>query len=138
MHKTTLREIAKFASGLIMGDFIWGIWLYAGGYLPITFLGIVFGKQTTIGWLVFDVLLFALLVHYAWGTASRPRNAQERKFHFIIGIIFTLVALAHSSRILFNWNLVIGSWTVPFWLNGLGTIVALFLAYASFHLAKKE
>jgi len=31
-----------------------------------------------------------------------------------------------------------GSWNGPFWVNGLGTVVTVFLAYVSFSLIGKE
>ncbi|HVS79555.1 MAG TPA: hypothetical protein VHF05_01120 [Candidatus Paceibacterota bacterium] len=138
MHTRTLRELAKFASGLIMGDILCGLGFYFGGYLPITFLGISFDAQTVVAWLIFDVLLFAFLVHYGWNTKDRSHTSREKKFLAIAGVLFTAVALAHLSRIVFGWNLTLGSWEVPYWLNGLGTIATAFLAYASFHFASRK
>ncbi len=138
MHRTTLREISKFTSGLVMGDFLCGLWFYFGGYLPMTFFGLTFNVQAVVAWLVFDILLLAFLVHYGWRLGDRPRTGQEQKFHLLAGIVFTLVALLHLSRILFGWSFVLGSWAMPYWLNGLGAIVTAFLAYASFSLAKKD
>lgn len=138
MHKKTLREIAKFASGLIMGDFICGLWFYFGGYLPMTFLGITFGAQTVVAWLVFDALLFAFLVHYGWKMEDRPRTSNEKIFHRVVGIVFAVVALLHLSRVILGLNFVVGTWNAPYWLNGLGAIVTAFLSYFSFHLANRK
>jgi hypothetical protein len=137
MHKHTLRELAKFASGLIMGDFIFGLWLYQQG-LPSVFFGIPFSEQAIVGWLVFDVLLFAYLVHYGWRAGERPSSTRERKFLLLGGTVFTLVALLHLSRIFFGWDFVIGSWAAPYWLNGVGAVITAFLAYTSFHFAKRR
>jgi len=138
MHKSTLREIAKFTSGLIFGDFLCGLWFYVAGYLPITFFSITFDEKIVVAWLVFDVLLFIFLVHYAWHTTGRSRTSAERKFHLAAGTLFTIVALLHLSRIVFGVDFVIGSWSAPYWLNALGAVTTTFLAYASFSLAHKE
>ena len=138
MHKTTLRELAKFASGLVAADFLCGLWVYFSGLAPISFLGIEFTSRGVILWMIFDAILFAFLAHYAWRLPDRPRTDSERAFHNFAGTVFAVVALLHLSRILFGWQFVLGSWTVPYWLNGLGTIVTAFLSYFSFHLGKKR
>ncbi|PIR04058.1 MAG: hypothetical protein COV59_02645 [Candidatus Magasanikbacteria bacterium CG11_big_fil_rev_8_21_14_0_20_39_34] len=138
MRKAALHEVAKLASGLVLGDFIFGLWFYFGGHLPMTFWGISFTEQNVIGWLLFDVVLFAILVHYGWRLSMRPTVSHERKFHMVAGVVFALVALLHLSRIIFGWNFVIGSWNAPYWLNGLGTILTAFLAFTSFHFGKKN
>lgn len=136
-REKTLREISKFASGLVAADFICGLWLYFGGYLPLNFLGINFNKPEVVAWMIFDAILLAFLVHYGW-RISRARSDRETIFHLIAGSLFTAVALLHLERILFGWNFNIAHWDVPYWLNGLGAIVTAFLAYASFSLASKD
>lgn len=135
MSKKTLREISKFASGLVAADFLCGLWLYTSKFLPVYFWGVFVTQQFALGWMVFDVLLFAVLVHFGW-RSERPRTNPEKLFHQVAGVIFALVALLHFSRILFGWQLDIGGLTIPYWLNGLGTVIAAFLAYASFRLAE--
>ncbi|HWA31998.1 MAG TPA: hypothetical protein VG694_00895 [Candidatus Paceibacterota bacterium] len=138
MQHKTLREIAKFASGLILGDFLFGLWLYTSGLLPMKFWGMNFTDGTVAGWMLFDALLFIYLVHYGWYTAHRARTSTEKKFHRVAGVVFTLVALLHLSRLLFGWNFVLGSWAVPYWINALGAVITAFLAYAAFSLANRE
>ncbi len=134
MHKKTLKELAKFASGLIAADFLCGLWVYFSVIPPISFLGIVFTKQNIILWMAFDVIIFLFLVHYAWRVGDRERTSKEKIFHNIAGTIFALVAILHLSRLLFGWRFIIGSWLVPYWLNGLGVVITIFLAYLSFHI----
>lgn len=138
MKHTRLHELAKFFSGLIAGDFLYGIWLYTGGFLPLRFWGITFAPHTVMGAVVFDALLFVFLIHYGWFANRRPRTSAEKRFHTLAGIIFTIVAILHLSRILFGWDLVIGAVAFPYWVNALGTIITAFLAYASFNLAARE
>lgn len=138
MKRTTLRELAKFASGLIAGDFLCGLWLYFNGLVPITFWGISFTPTRIILWMIFDVIVFLFLVHYAWRMEEGSRSNGERLFHNVAGTLFTIVALLHLSRIIFGWQFSLGSWAIPYWLNGLAAVITLFLAYASFHFAKRR
>lgn len=138
MKKQTLREVAKFGSGLVFADFLCGLWVSLGGHLPMRFFGIAFNEAGTMAWMVFDIVLFVFLVHFGWHMAERPRTSTEKKFHMAAGIVFALVALLHLSRILFGWDFEIGSWHVPYWVNGLGTVVTAFLAYISFHLSSAK
>ena len=67
------REIAKFLSGLITGDFLVGVWLYQAGDLPMSFLGFRITNAFVPWWLIIDVVLFAILVYYAWFTKPRKK-----------------------------------------------------------------
>jgi len=60
------REIAKFLSGLFLGDFLAGIWLYSAGELPMNFLGVRLDATGAMWWLGLDAALFLGLVYYAW------------------------------------------------------------------------
>ena len=137
MNKSTLRDFAKFGAGLILGDFLVGCWFYFSGHLPLNFMGVNFNEQGIVAWMIFDVLLFAFLVNYGWYTSDSPKTTREKKFHNVAGILFTLVAILHLSRILFGFSFNLGSWNVPYWINGLGTVVTAFLAWVSFNLASK-
>jgi len=135
-HK--LEELSKFASGLVLGDFLCGLWLYMGGYIPVTFWGFEIQTAQLTAWLVTDVLLFLFLLHYGWHFGKKSRSSMEKKFHMFAGLFFGLVALLHLSRIVFDFNFVIGSWHAPYWLNAIATVVTAFLSYVSFSLAKKD
>ena len=137
MPKKNLREIAKFASGLVAADFLCGLWFYLSMPTPITLFGYTFTAQQIIFWMVFDVILFAFLAHFAWTMKNRRRTDGERTFHNVAGTVFALVALLHLSRLLFGWQFTIDGWSVPYWLNGLGTVVTAFLSYLSFHLGSE-
>lgn len=137
MHKK-LQEISKFLIGLITADFFFGLWLYNSHLLPRVFFGIPITAEAAIWGMVFDLILIGFLVHYAWMTSSRERTSNEKVFHNFAGVVFSLVALLHLSRFLFGWNFVLGSWAVPYWINGLGTLVTAFLAYVSFHLGGRS
>ena len=136
MHKQTLRELAKFLAGLIAGDFLGLLWIYMSGGLPVNFLGIQFDQRAASWGMIFDLMIMALLIHYAWYYKDKPRNSSQQ-FHWLIGTIFGLVAILHLSRLIFGWQLTIGTWMAPYWLNALGAVVAGILSYTSFHLGKK-
>jgi len=54
------------------------------------------------------------------------------------GVIFAAVALLHAVRMLMGWPVVIGSWTVPMWLSGIGLIVAGALSYFALSLVRRR
>lgn len=137
MNAKTLRELAKFASGLVAADFLIGLFVLFGGNLPMTFFGMNFDERVTIEWMLFDVVLFAFLVHYGWRTGDVPRSDRERTFHRVAGILLAVVAALHLLRILFGVDLTIGSWEAPYWLSAIGAVVTAFLAYMSFTLARR-
>ncbi len=138
MNKSVIRDLAKFAAGLVLGDFLVGVWFLSRGLIPFTFLGVTWTVQNTLLWLVFDAIIIGFLVTYGWHINTGKRTASERAFLDVAGFIFGIVALAHLSRLVFGWNLQIGSFVLPYWMNALGAVVALFLSYASFHLAHLE
>ncbi|MDE2312073.1 MAG: hypothetical protein KGJ93_03245 [Patescibacteria group bacterium] len=136
MHKNTLRELAKFLSGLVAGDFLAAWWIWAKGLLPTSFMGIMFSQRGVIVGMVFDVILFCFLVHFGWRIKETPKD-EERLFHRVAGTIFAIIAVLHLLRLFFGWQFNLFGWATPYWLSGIGTIVAAFLSYASFQLTKK-
>lgn len=54
----------------------------------------------------------------------------------VAGIVFALVALLHLSRLYFKFSIVVGSSTVPIWVNVVGLIVAAALSFWMFYTAK--
>lgn len=46
----------------------------------------------------------------------------------VAGFIFLMVSLLHASRLIFKFDLVAGHTFIPFWVNGLAALVALWLA----------
>ena len=136
MRKNTLRELCKFLSGLIAGDFLAGWWMLAKGLLPISFLGFTIDPRGAVFWMIIDVILFLFLVHYGWRIKETPSD-EERLFHRLVGTVFAAIAILHLLRIIFGWPLNLFGWPTPFWLSGIGTVAAAFLSYASFRLTKK-
>ena len=54
----------------------------------------------------------------------------------VAGVVFGLVALLHLSRFLLHFDLMIGMTLVPVWVNGVGFVVASFLAFLMFNSNK--
>lgn len=134
-HKNTLRELAKFASGLVAADFLAGLWWYFNTSLPRDILGMHFSDTTIMFWMVFDAIVFLFLIHYGWRIhEGKQHSSPEKMFHRIVGVIFGIVALLHLARLFFGFDFTIGGWNFPYWLNGLGAIVAGILSYLSFKL----
>lgn len=46
----------------------------------------------------------------------------------VAGIIFTIVAIVHLLRLLFNWGMIINGYVIPMWFSVLGLIIATLLA----------
>lgn len=68
------RELAKFLSGLITGDFIVGLWFYAAGESPINFFGMRIPANLVLLWMLIDVVIFILLVRFAWFSKSAKKK----------------------------------------------------------------
>ena len=136
MRKNTLRELSKFLAGLVAGDFLAALWIYSKAMLPIQFLGITLGERGIIFGMVFDVVLFAFLVHFGWHIKDTLKY-EERLFHRTAGVVFLAVAAMHLLRLIFGWQFVLFGLAIPYWLSGAGAVVAAFLSYASFQLTKK-
>ncbi len=62
---------------------------------------------------------------------------DQRKFCIVAAAIFAIVALVHLLRILMNWPIVIGTWSVPMWLSWIGLIVAGGLSVFGFRVAAR-
>ncbi|MDE1970877.1 MAG: hypothetical protein KGI50_04875 [Patescibacteria group bacterium] len=134
-HTRILRELAKFFSGVVVSDILVGLWIGSGGVGAQQFLGISFTPTGIIGGIVFDLLVLVLLVHYAWGV-ELPLSQSKKSFFMLGGFIFLAVALLHLWRLVLAVPVEIGSLTLPFWLSGVGFVVAGFLSYTSFHFAR--
>jgi len=67
------REIAIYLSGLITGDFLVGLWLYAVGDLPMNFLGMRLTPGVAVYWMGLDVVIFFGLIYYAFFQKKKSR-----------------------------------------------------------------
>lgn len=138
MRTKYLREAAKFLAGLVVGDLLTGAWLFGAGLLPRTFLGVWVTAQTAWLWIGFDILLFLILIHYAWHPKIMEPDVSSRTLFFIVGVALAVVALVHFLRLVFGWSVTIGSWSAPMWMSWVAIFAAAFISYMSFHFALRK
>lgn len=62
----------------------------------------------------------------------------EKLYLIISGVIFALVGLLHLLRILLQWPLLVGAWTVPLALSAIAVVVAAVLTFWAFRLSRAE
>lgn len=135
MQHHTLREIAKFASGLVAADFVSVVWLGAAGFFPLTILGVTWTADAVVPIAVFDIAVFILLVHFGWGMKLPLESPNEQNLLYATGVIFAAVAIVHLMRLAFGLNVALGAFDVPMWLSWVGVLVTGYLSYTSFHFA---
>ncbi len=54
---------------------------------------------------------------------------RKNNFNLVAGIIFLLVALLHALRMIYDWQAIIGGWSVPLWASGVAVVIFAGLAY---------
>lgn len=54
----------------------------------------------------------------------------------VAGIVFALVALLHLARLYFQFPIIVDQMMVPYWINGVGLIIATFLSIWMFRATK--
>src|SRR5438105_590689 len=136
MKRQWLHDISKFAAGLVVADFILFWWLSTLNTLPKAFLGLSVSSSMLAPAMVVDIFIILILIHYGWNIGKIPQ-IKERMYLTVAGAIFTVVALAHLSRVLYSGDLSIFGWDVPVFLSWIGVAVSTYLAYASFHFAAR-
>jgi len=47
-------------------------------------------------------------------------------------ILLSLVALAHLVRVIYGWDVTIGTWSAPMWVSYLGVVIPGGLAFLLF------
>jgi hypothetical protein len=133
MKHQYLHEIAKFASGLVLGDLLCGWWLATHNGLPFSFIGVTFTQTMVWPWMIFDIALFIILIHYGWNVGKSPL-LKQKSFLLLTGTIFGIVAIMHLLRLFAGASLIVAGWDAPLWLSWIGTAGAAYLSYMSFHM----
>lgn len=138
MNHHVVREIAKVAVGLFVADIIVAIWLGSSGFLPLSMFGISWTASSIVPGIVFDLVIILFLAHIAWNTHVPVRVPTEKGFLTLAGLIFLIVCALHLLRLVFSWNLALGTFEVPLWLSWVGAIVTAYLSYSSLRLALRK
>jgi hypothetical protein len=60
-----------------------------------------------------------------------------RAYLMVSRSLFALIALFHLTRMLAHWSAVVGGWTAPLWVSGLGFVVAAALSVWAARLSKR-
>jgi len=61
----------------------------------------------------------------------------KNNFIYLVSVVFLIVGIMHGLRVLNGWEVQIANFAIPVWASYLGVIVAFFLAFQGFRLAKK-
>ena len=51
-------------------------------------------------------------------------------------LLLTFAGLLHALRVILGWDLVISDWLVPVWLSAVVAVIALYLAWQGWKIAK--
>lgn len=62
---------------------------------------------------------------------------SQKAFSLIAGLVFSLVAVGHLLRLVYESPVHIAGWTVPMWVSWPGVLVAGFLGFAGLYLSRK-
>ena len=60
-----------------------------------------------------------------------------RSYLMVSRSLFALIALFHLTRLFTHWSAVIGGWTAPLWVSGLGFVVAGALSVWAAQLSRR-
>ena len=63
---------------------------------------------------------------------------NQKNFFITAATIFLIVAILHLLRAINGWPLVIGSWNAPMLLSWIAFVIAGFMSYWGFKLARKK
>jgi len=61
----------------------------------------------------------------------------KNKFVFIVSVIFLIIGVAHIFRVLGGWQVQVGNLAIPIWASWIAVILAFYLSFQGFRLAKK-
>jgi hypothetical protein len=61
----------------------------------------------------------------------------HQTFSLNTAVIFLLIALLHAIRLLRGWEVTIAGAVVPMWISWIALVIAAYLAYEGFRLARK-
>lgn len=60
---------------------------------------------------------------------------STKTYALTTGVIFLVVGVLHTLRLLFGTSVVIGGWPVPYWFNLFAVAVSTYLAYHGIRMA---
>lgn len=63
---------------------------------------------------------------------------QPKTFFRITGFIFLIITVLHALRLIYGWQIVIGTLTIPLWISWLALIIAGLLSYTGLRLSRRS
>ncbi len=63
---------------------------------------------------------------------------SQRMFSVTAGVIFLLITVLHTLRIVFGMEAVLEGWALPMWVSWVAVPIAAYLAYQGYRLSKKS
>jgi hypothetical protein len=63
---------------------------------------------------------------------------NKQTYFLISGLVFAIVSIVHLLRIINQFEVVVGTWSVPMYVSWIGFIAAGILSYCGFTLMCKE
>jgi hypothetical protein len=61
----------------------------------------------------------------------------SKTFFLVAGVIFAVVALVHLVRVVMDWSVTIGDWSIPMWVSWVALIVAGGLSLVGLRLSQR-
>lgn len=62
----------------------------------------------------------------------------KNNFVSVVSAVFLIIGVIHVLRIFGGWEAQIGSSVVPMWISYVAVVIAFYLSFQGFRLAKKE
>lgn len=59
---------------------------------------------------------------------------SQKTFLLITGIIFLAIFLLHGLRLVYQWDAIIGGWTIPFWFSYVAFVGSGLLSFFAFRI----
>ena len=59
---------------------------------------------------------------------------KQKTFLQAAGVIFSLIAVLHLLRLVFQWPAEIAGWAVPMWFSVVALLVAVYLGMTAFRM----
>ena len=63
---------------------------------------------------------------------------KKNNFVSVASVIFLIIGVLHGLRLFYGWVAQIGSFVVSMWLSWAAVLLAFYLSFQGFRLAKKE
>jgi hypothetical protein len=63
---------------------------------------------------------------------------SNNTFALLAGTIFLIVAVAHTLRLVFKWEVIVAGWQVPMWVSAVAIVAAGYLAFEGFQMRKRS